>query len=106
MVCNISDLVDNFLLVFDMVHEQNCSQIVTTLFDFQTSYNSFIDLQDKLHHNLCRRRTLVAIGTHDYDTLKGPFLYDARPPQNIKFKPLSQVRTKIKNGVTVVAFEV
>ncbi|XP_031564796.1 phenylalanine--tRNA ligase beta subunit-like [Actinia tenebrosa] len=58
----------------------------------KTSYDSFIDLQDKLHHNLCRRRTLVAIGTHDYDTLKGPFLYDARPPKDIKFKPLSQTK--------------
>lgn len=35
-----------------------------------TSYSSFIDLQDKLHQNLCRQRTLVAIGTHDLDTLK------------------------------------
>lgn len=53
-------------------------------------YKSFIDLQDKLHHNLCRRRTLVAIGTHDLDTIQGPFLYDARPPAEIKFKPLNQ----------------
>ncbi|KAI0238843.1 Phenylalanine--tRNA ligase beta subunit [Lamellibrachia satsuma] len=36
-------------------------------------YQSFIDLQDKLHQNICRRRTLVAIGTHDLDTLQGPF---------------------------------
>lgn len=56
----------------------------------QQTYNSFIDLQDKLHHNLCRRRTLVAIGTHDYDTLKGPFLYDARAPKDIKFRPLNK----------------
>lgn len=34
------------------------------------SYNSFIDLQDKLHQNLCRHRTLVAIGTHDLSTLQ------------------------------------
>lgn len=33
-------------------------------------YNSFIDLQDKLHQNLCRQRTLVAIGTHDLATIK------------------------------------
>merc|ERR1712216_444260 len=32
----------------------------------EESYNSFIDLQDKLHENICRRRMLVAIGTHDY----------------------------------------
>ncbi len=33
-------------------------------------YQSFIDLQDKLHQNLCRQRSLVAIGTHDLDTLQ------------------------------------
>ena len=33
-------------------------------------YSSFIDLQDKLHQNLCRQRSLVAIGTHDLATLK------------------------------------
>ncbi|XP_026480975.1 phenylalanine--tRNA ligase beta subunit [Ctenocephalides felis] len=54
------------------------------------SYNSFIDLQDKLHQNLCRKRSLVAIGTHDLDTISGPFTYDALPPNEIKFKPLNQ----------------
>ena len=33
-------------------------------------YASFIDLQDKLHQNLCRQRSLVAIGTHDLSTLQ------------------------------------
>jgi phenylalanyl-tRNA synthetase beta subunit len=51
---------------------------------------SFIDLQDKLHQNICRRRTLVAIGTHDLDSIRGPFVYDARSPQDIKFQPLGQ----------------
>jgi len=36
-----------------------------------------------MHQNIGRNRTFVAIGTHDYDTLKGPFLYDARPPEDI-----------------------
>lgn len=35
-----------------------------------TRYSSFIDLQDKLHQNLCRQRSLVAIGTHDLGTVK------------------------------------
>ncbi|KAJ8971535.1 hypothetical protein NQ317_016806 [Molorchus minor] len=56
----------------------------------QDIYDSFIDLQDKLHQNICRKRSLVAIGTHDYDTVKGPFIYDAKPPKNIKFAPLNQ----------------
>ena len=33
-------------------------------------YNSFIDLQDKLHQNLARKRTLASVGTHDLDTIK------------------------------------
>ena len=36
----------------------------------EASYESFIDLQDKLHQNLARRRTLASIGTHDLDTVK------------------------------------
>ncbi len=39
---------------------------------------------DKLHENICRRRTLVAIGTHDLDTIEGPFSYEALPPKDIK----------------------
>ena len=37
----------------------------------QETYDSFISLQDKLHQNLARQRTLVSIGTHDLDTVKG-----------------------------------
>ena len=33
-------------------------------------YNSFIDLQDKLHQNLARKRTLASVGTHDLDTIQ------------------------------------
>lgn len=54
------------------------------------SYASFIDLQEKLHQNICRKRTLVSVGTHDLDTVQGPFEYVAVPPSEIKFKALSQ----------------
>lgn len=53
-------------------------------------YASFIALQDKLHTNLCRNRTLVAIGTHDLDTLTPPFSYEALKPEDIQFVPLNQ----------------
>jgi phenylalanyl-tRNA synthetase beta chain len=53
-------------------------------------YQSFIDLQDKLHQNLCRKRSLVSIGTHDLSTLKPPFSYEARAPKDIWFRPLNQ----------------
>lgn len=54
------------------------------------NYDNFIDLQDKLHHNICRRRTIAAIGTHDLDTVSGPFLFTAKPPKDIKFCPLNK----------------
>ena len=38
-----------------------------------------------------RKRSLVAIGTHDLDTVEGPFTYEALPPEQIKFRPLNQV---------------
>uniref|UniRef100_A0A8D0YY80 Phenylalanine--tRNA ligase beta subunit n=1 Tax=Sus scrofa TaxID=9823 RepID=A0A8D0YY80_PIG len=53
-------------------------------------YDSFIELQEKLHQNICRKRALVAIGTHDLDTLSGPFTYTAKKPADIKFKPLNK----------------
>mmetsp|Transcript_32995 Transcript_32995/g.83761 ORF Transcript_32995/g.83761 Transcript_32995/m.83761 type:complete len:629 (-) Transcript_32995:143-2029(-) len=56
----------------------------------QDRYQSFIDLQDKLHMNICRKRTLCAIGTHDLSTLTPPFTYEALPPKDIKFVPLNQ----------------
>ncbi|GLT99829.1 hypothetical protein SLE2022_172420 [Rubroshorea leprosula] len=68
-----------------------CAVLRGITFD-EASYNSFIDLQDKLHQNICRRRTLVAIGTHDLDKLEGPFTYEALPPSEINFVPLKQVK--------------
>ncbi|XP_054651261.1 phenylalanine--tRNA ligase beta subunit [Dunckerocampus dactyliophorus] len=58
----------------------------------QQRYDSFIELQEKLHQNICRKRTLVAIGTHDLDTISGPFTYTAKPPGDISFKPLNQTK--------------
>ncbi|KAJ5586992.1 Phenylalanine--tRNA ligase beta subunit [Penicillium hispanicum] len=68
----------------------------------QARYDSFIALQDKLHQNLARQRTLVAIGTHDLDTIKGPFTYEALPPKDIKFTPLNQ--TQEMNGEELMTF--
>eukprot|EP00578_Thalassiosira_sp_NH16_P018303 CAMPEP_0181093194 /NCGR_PEP_ID=MMETSP1071-20121207/9317_1 /TAXON_ID=35127 /ORGANISM="Thalassiosira sp., Strain NH16" /LENGTH=649 /DNA_ID=CAMNT_0023175415 /DNA_START=55 /DNA_END=2004 /DNA_ORIENTATION=+ len=65
-----------------------CAILRDVTFD-EARYQSFIELQDQLHRNLCRNRTLVAIGTHDLDAVKGPFSYDARSPADIKFVPLT-----------------
>jgi phenylalanyl-tRNA synthetase beta chain len=61
-----------------------CAILRNINFDVQ-SYNSFIDLQDKLHQNICRKRTLGSMGTHDYDKIKGPITYEAVAPEEIVF---------------------
>lgn len=53
-------------------------------------YNSFIELQEKIHQNIGRKRSLVSIGTHDLDTIQGPFLYTALEPKKLRFRPLNQ----------------
>lgn len=37
-----------------------------------------------------RKRTLVSIGTHDLDTIKGPFSYEGLTPEEIKFVALNK----------------
>ncbi|KAI8099700.1 beta subunit of phenylalanyl-tRNA synthetase [Halteromyces radiatus] len=66
------------------------------------NYASFIDLQDKLHNNICRKRTLASMGTHDLDTIQGPFTYEALAPKDIKFIPLNQ--TQEMDGNTLMEF--
>uniref|UniRef100_A0A8C2BDF4 Phenylalanine--tRNA ligase beta subunit n=1 Tax=Cyprinus carpio TaxID=7962 RepID=A0A8C2BDF4_CYPCA len=70
------------LVITEEVHIRKASAV--------ERYESFIELQEKLHQNICRKRTLVAIGTHDLDTISGPFTYTAKPPGDIRFKPLNQ----------------
>lgn len=42
------------------------------------------------------------MGTHDLDTVKGPFTYEALPPEEIVFAPLNQERTM--NGKELMEF--
>jgi phenylalanyl-tRNA synthetase beta chain len=65
----------------------------------EKSYNSLISLQDKLHQNICRKRALAAIGTHDYDKIKGPFTFDAKAPKDILFAPLNHTEQCTGEGI-------
>ena len=68
------------------------------------TYKSFIDLQEKLHQNICRKRTYVAIGTHDFDTIQGPFRYKALSPEDISFVPLTETEGKVYNARELINF--
>lgn len=64
-----------------------------------SSYNSFIDLQDKLHQNICRRRQLASMGTHDLDKVRGPVTYEAQAPSEIVFQALKQSEAMDANAL-------
>ncbi len=66
------------------------SGIIRNVTFSQQAYDSFLDFQDKLHHNLGRRRTLVSIGTHDMDKTKAPYFYRAKKREDFSFTPLNQ----------------
>jgi len=53
---------------------------------------SMMDLQEKLHLTLGRDRKKVAIGIHDYRTVKPPFTYKAVLPNEVSFIPLQGSR--------------
>ncbi|XP_066547536.1 leucine-rich repeat-containing protein 47-like [Amia ocellicauda] len=44
----------------------------------------FLTAQIKLHDEICEKRTAATIATHDLSLIKGPLLYDARPPKTLQ----------------------
>jgi len=51
---------------------------------------SLMELQEKLHLTVGRKRSKVAIGVHDLDKVQGPFIYKAADPDSISFVPLAK----------------
>ena len=81
------------LIVYDSVKEVRPIGLCAILRDINFTdemLKNFMDLQDKLHNNICRGRKLVSMGTHDLDTVKGPFMYKALKPEHIHFVPLNR----------------
>lgn len=53
------------------------------------TYDSFISYQDKLHLSIGRNRSIVAIGTHDFDKMSGPIVYRSTDLGEISLSPLN-----------------
>lgn len=49
---------------------------------------SLMELQEKLHFSVGKDRRKMAIGVHDLDQVKPPFVYKAVPPDSTSFVPL------------------
>ena len=50
---------------------------------------SLMELQEKLHITIGRKRSKLAIGVHDLSTVKAPFTYRLADPKSIRFVPLA-----------------
>ena len=90
---NILPEEERQLIVYDSVNDVRPIGLCAILRDINFTdemLKSFMDLQDKLHNNICRGRKLVSMGTHDLDTVKGPFSYRALSPEKIHFVPLNR----------------
>ena len=51
---------------------------------------SLMELQEKLHITMGRKRAKVAIGIHDLDKITAPFTYKAVNPDSLSFVPLAK----------------
>jgi phenylalanyl-tRNA synthetase beta chain len=56
----------------------------------EASLTSLVELQERLTETLGRHRKKVAIGIHDFDRVKPPFIYEAVGPHEIQFVPLGK----------------
>ncbi|XP_008066932.1 leucine-rich repeat-containing protein 47 [Carlito syrichta] len=65
----------------------------------------FLASQTKLHEDLCEKRTAATLATHDLRAVKGPLLYGARPPQDLKIIPLGRREAKAKDLVQQLQLE-
>ncbi len=89
----------------DLVRPVGLAAILTNMTFTDDSLRGFMDLQDKLHNNICRGRKYVSIGTHDLDTVKGPFYYRALKPSEFKFVPLNRTQEVDGNGMMQILKE-
>ena len=51
---------------------------------------SLMELQEKLHLTVGRKRVKVAIGVHDLDRVTPPFVYKGVEPDSVSFVPLAK----------------
>ncbi|ELK10595.1 Leucine-rich repeat-containing protein 47 [Pteropus alecto] len=65
----------------------------------------FLTSQTKLHEDLCEKRTVATIATHDRAAIRGPLLYTGRPPQDLKLVPLGRREVKAKDLVRQLQLE-
>lgn len=63
----------------------------------ETKFKRFLRLQNDIHDDICQKRTLASLGTHDVASIQGNLVYELRPSDEIRFIPLGN-GTKVQTG--------
>lgn len=66
-----------------------CAAVLDIAID-DTLLRSIMEVQEKLHITIGRKRSKLAIGVHDLDKVVPPFTYKAVGPHDISFVPLTK----------------
>lgn len=66
----------------------------------EATYRDLIEFQEKLHQSIGQNRTLVSIGTHDYDKTEPPYHYALQQLEDVRFVPLNQTREYCGNELS------
>ncbi len=85
-----SDVVTNVEMSVQEVRPFIVTAIIEDVQLTDETLKSLMDVQEKLHLTLGRKRRKVAIGVHDLDAVKPPFTYKAIKPDKISFVPLQR----------------
>jgi len=75
--------------VKDVRPEVVCAAVYDVSID-DAFIRSLMEVQEKLHITIGRKRAKVAIGVHDLDTVTPPFRYHAAVPEEVSFVPLGK----------------
>ena len=76
------------------------SAIVRGLSLDEESLVQMMQLQEKLHATYCSNRKKGSIGIYDLDKIRPPLVFEALPPDNIRFTPLGS--DEVMNGFEIV----
>lgn len=72
-------------LVAQVIPRPQSTQDLTILFaGVYTKSKLVLFFQTKLHEDVCDKRTTATIATHDLQLVKGPLMYDVKPPTQLK----------------------
>ncbi|KAF2979927.1 hypothetical protein EK904_013793, partial [Melospiza melodia maxima] len=61
----------------------------------------FLTMQTKLHEDICEKRTVATIATHDLQLVKAPLTYDVQPPDELKLQLEAEEQRKQKKRQNV-----